>query len=108
VADGHGVRRTYQQGCRCAPCTTANQAYSASYRSARRAGRPPLGAHVAGTEAARVIASLLEDGYLKRDIATWLGHRRPVLHWRRVNGRPAGVTLRTTLRLRVIQRRVST
>lgn len=52
-----------------------------------------------------MIASLLEEGYLKRDIATWLGHQRPVLHWRRVNGRPAGVTLRTTLRLRVIQRR---
>lgn len=59
-----------------------------------------LGAHVAGTEAARIVAALLEEGYLKRQIAIWLGHRWPVLHPR------PGVSLRTTLRLRVIQRRV--
>lgn len=59
-----------------------------------------LGAHVAGTEAARIVAALLEEGYLKRQIAIWLGHRWPVLHLR------PGVSVRTTLRLRVIQRRV--
>jgi hypothetical protein len=98
----HGTRRRYQTGCRCPACTTANTAYSAQYKQAARAGRPLLGAHVAGTEAARVIAALVDEGYPKSQIATWLGHRWPVLHWRR----GAGVTVRTVLRLRVIQRRV--
>jgi len=102
----HGVRRTYQRGCRCAACTTVNTAYSAQYRQAARAGRPPLGAHVAGTEAARVIAALVAEGYRKGQIAAWLGHRRLVLHWRVVNGKAAGVTVRTVLRLRAIQRRI--
>ena len=97
----HGVRRTYQHGCRCAACTTVNTAYSAQYRQAARAGRPPLGAHVAGTEAARVIAALVAEGYRTGQIGAWLGHRRQ-LHWRR----GAGVTVRTMLRLRAIQRRI--
>lgn len=67
-----------------------------------RAGRPPLGAHVAGTEAARVVAALLAEDYTKAQIATWLGHRWPVLHWRAGDG----VTLRTTIKLRALQRRV--
>lgn len=49
-----------------------------------------------------MIAALVGEGYTKAQIATWLGHRWPVLHWRA----GAGVTLRTTLRLRAIQRRV--
>jgi len=61
-----------------------------------------LGAHVAGAEAARLVAALLEEGYVKAQIATWLGHRWPVLHCHRRDR----VTLRTTLRLRVIRRRV--
>jgi hypothetical protein len=106
VADRHAVRRTYQHGCRCARCTDANTQYSARYREARKVGRPLLGAHVAGTEAARLIAALVEEGYLKREIATWLGHQWPVLHWGGVPGKAAGVTVRTTLRLRAISRRV--
>lgn len=98
----HGLRRTYQLGCRCAPCAAVNAQYSASYRAATRAARPPLGAHVAGREAARVVAALVDEGYTKAMIASWLGHRWRVLHWRR----GAGVTLRTVLRLRLIQRRV--
>jgi hypothetical protein len=49
-----------------------------------------------------VIAELLAEGYRKRDIAKWLGHRWPVLHWRP----GARLTWRTTLRLRAIARRV--
>lgn len=74
------------------------------YRAAQKARRPVLGTRVDGREAARIIATLVAEGYLKREIATWLGHQRPVLHWRA----GAGVTVRTTLRLRVIQRRVCT
>lgn len=96
----HGTRRRYQQGCRCAPCSAANTAYSTAYRARRRAGRPVLGAHVAGTDAARVVAALVEEGYLKGQIARWLGYRWPVLH-----PRPR-VTIRLTLRLRAIQRRM--
>jgi hypothetical protein len=98
----HGIRRTYQRGCSCPRCTDANRQYSARYREARRAGRPLLGAHVPGTEAARIIGALVQEGYLKQEIAAWLGHQRRALQFRR----GAGVTWRTTLRLRVIQRRV--
>jgi len=100
--DDHGARRTYQRGCRCRDCTTVNTAYMTRYRAAIRAGRPPLGAHVAATEAARVIAELIAEHYTPAQIATWLGHRWPVLQFRR----GAGVTVRTVLRLRVIQRRM--
>lgn len=72
----------------------------ASYRQARKQGRPVLGTHLPGAEATRVLNALLEEGYLKAEIAAWLGHRHPWLHWHD----PAGVTLRTVLRLRVIQR----
>lgn len=74
-----------------------------AYRAAKRARRPVLGTHVDGGEAGRLITALLEEGYLKKDIAVALGHKHPVLHWRA----GAGVTLRTTLRLRVIKRRVT-
>lgn len=105
--DDHGGRRTYQRGCRCPACTDANRQYSARYRAARRAGRPLLGAHVAGTEAARVVAALVEEGFRKMQIGTWLGHRWPRLYFRVVRrGRVAGVTVRTVLRLRAMQRRV--
>lgn len=95
-------RRRYQLGCRCDACTDANRQYSARYREARRAGRPPLGAHVAGREAARLIAALRAEGFTTAQIATWLGHLWPVLHW----AAGASVTLRTVLKLRAIQRRV--
>jgi hypothetical protein len=108
VDERHGVRRTYQRGCHCPGCTDANRQYSARYRQARRVGRPLLGAHVAGAEAARLIAALVQEGFLKREIATWLGHQWPVLHWGGVHGKAAGVTVRTTLRLRAISRRVCT
>lgn len=105
----HGIRRTYQCGCRCRPCAEANRQYSAHYRAARRDGVPVLGARVAGTEAARIVVALLEEGYLKREIATWLGHRWPALHWRIIRQRVAGfetmttrVTVRTVLKLRAL------
>jgi hypothetical protein len=56
--------------------------------------------HVAGREASRIVAALVAESYPKTQIAAWLGHRWPVLHWRR----GAGVTVRTLLRLRAIQR----
>lgn len=74
-----------------------------AYRQRQRAGRPVLGAHVANTEAARLLAVLLQEGFLKAHIARWLGHRSRVLHWRP----GARVTWRTTLRLRLLVRRVS-
>jgi len=73
-----------------------------TYRRAIRVGRPPLGAHVAGTEAARVVAALVAEGYRLGQIGTWLGHARQ-FHRRRAG---SGVTLRTTLQLRAILRRV--
>jgi len=94
----HGVRRCYQRGCRCRPCAAANTAYSASYRAAIRTGRRPLGAHVAGLDVARAIAALLQDGYTRTAIARGLGLQTPLLQYR------GGVTLRTQLRIRRLQR----
>lgn len=93
-------RRCYQRGCRGPACTDANTQYLRRYRSAIKAGRPVLGAHVANTEAARVIAALLAEGFRKAQIAAWLGYVKRELRLR------ARVTVRTTLRLRVIQRRI--
>lgn len=99
----HGTRVCYQRlRCRCEPCTDANTAYMARYRDAQRHGRPVLGTHVPAAEASTLLRALLEEGFLKAEIARHLGHRWPVLHWHQ----PAGVTLRTTLRLRVISRRL--
>jgi hypothetical protein len=73
-----------------------------TYRSAIHSGRLPLGAHVAGTEAHRVIARLLIDGWTKAELAAQLGHRRRRLQYAAV------VTLRTTLALRRLHRQLST
>lgn len=76
------------------------------YRAAIRAGRPPLGAHVVATEAARVVAELIAESYTKTQIAAWLGHRWPQIRGGCLVGRGAGVTLRTVLRLRAMHRRL--
>jgi hypothetical protein len=99
----HGTRRCYQaERCRCQTCTHANTGYMARYRHAQRHGRPVLGTHVPGTEARQLLAELIEEGFLKAEIARWIGHKWPWLHWHQ----PEGVQPRTVLRLRVIQRRV--
>lgn len=97
----HGTRRRYQiDRCPCAPCKAANTAYHVAYRAKAKAGRPVLGTHTDGKEATRIVAALVEEGFLKRQIAIALGHRWPMLHLR------DRVTVRTTLRLRVIERRL--
>jgi len=93
----HGVRRTYQIGCHCDPCTHANTAYSAQYRQALRTGRPPLGAHVAAPEASRAraaLADLVAEGYRPAAIAARLGLRRRGLPHFRV-----GMTWRSLRRI---------
>lgn len=104
----HGTRRRYQvDGCPCPLCAAANTAYIAIYRARQRAGRPVLGAHVAGTEAASVVAALVDEGFLKTQIVRWVSSS-PRYGWTllaRIRG-GAGVTVRTTLRLRAIRRRV--
>jgi hypothetical protein len=95
----HGTRRTYQDAhCRCPPCTAANTQYSADYRSGIRAGRPPLGAHVANLDVDRAIARLVTEGFSKATIARALGYQTARLQYR------AGVTLRTVLRVRLLER----
>jgi hypothetical protein len=63
-----------------------------------------LGTHISGRRAARIIAALIEEGFTKAQIALWLGHRHPVLHWKA----GARVTLRTLYAVQIIQRRVCT
>jgi hypothetical protein len=57
----HGGRAIYQAGCRCAACTSANAAYVAAWRAARRTGRVRLGAVVSAREARRHVRELLAD-----------------------------------------------
>lgn len=95
----HGTRRTYQDHrCRCAPCRAANTAYSAHYRQAYHAERPPLGAHVAGREGRRLVAALVEHGWTRAQIAIALGFKWPRLRCRVV------MTQRTLCRLRRLSR----
>lgn len=99
IAFDHGTRRGYQIArCRCVPCSAANTAYSASYRRAIHAGHPPLGAHVAGPAALAVVADLVADGWTKAQISYALGHDWPRLQV------ADGVTWRTLLRLKRLQR----
>lgn len=87
----------------------ANTAYSKAYHQRLRTGRPVLGAHVDGTEAATIIAALIAEGFRKAHIAVWLGRRwrshtqRPALQWQN----DGCVTVRTMMKLRRILRRVS-
>jgi hypothetical protein len=93
----HGVRRTYQHGCHCEVCRAANTAYQASYRAAARAGRRVLGAHVAAADVARAVASLVDEGYTRAQIAVALGCRCRRLQVPRSAG--AAVALRTRIRV---------
>jgi hypothetical protein len=99
----HGTRRGYQiLRCPCDACKTANRRYSAGYRSAIRIGRPPLGAHVAGPEASRLVDALVTEGWSKAAIAHALGYPSRKLQIR------SGVTVRTLLRLRRLTRHWTT
>ena len=93
----HGTRQTYQSTrCRCALCRAANTHYSADYRAGIRDGRPPLGAHVAGTDVDRAVALLVTEGFSKAAIARELGRDHLRYH--------ATVTLRTVFRVRRLVR----
>lgn len=96
----HGVRRSYQHGCRCADCRAANAAYFVRYRAAYRSGRVPLGARVHKREAERLVAALLVERFRKKDLAFALGKKRPGLQL----GHTATVTIRTVLALRWLHR----
>lgn len=104
-AGAHGIRRCYQAGCRCAPCQAANTAYTRQYRERQRAGRPVLGAHVAGREAVRIVATLEAEGLTRSDIARGLGHQ-PDRSWPElaIARDGAAVTWRTLYRLRRLLR----
>jgi len=95
----HGTRRTYQDDhCRCFACTAANNSYQSDYRAGIRAGRPPLGAHVANLDVDRAIARLVTEGFSKARIARALGYHYPWLQY------GAGVTWRTVYRLQRLER----
>jgi hypothetical protein len=97
----HGTRKHYQKGCTCLPCRAANATYQDQYRAAYRKGRPPLGAHIKGTEAHALIRALLTEHWTRGMIARQLGQRWPVLQYH------DGVTLRTTLKLRILVRQAT-
>ncbi len=99
----HGTRRTYQADhCRCEACRAANTHYSADYRSGIRAGRPPLGAHVAKLDVDRAIARLVTEGFSKARIARALGFSHPWLQY------GDQVTLRTVYRIQRLEREWTT
>jgi hypothetical protein len=96
----HGVRATYQAGCRCAGCTAANTAYGRAWRRDRRAGRVRLGAIVSAQEARRHVRALLAERIRLQAVAAALGlrNRSPRIH-------RDGITLRRSLALRIVRRR---
>lgn len=84
-------------------CTDANRRYSAHYRQAIRTGRLPLGAHVAATEAHRLIAALVADDFTTAAIARALGQ-----HFEARLQYTDRVTQRTALKIRRLVRQWTT
>jgi hypothetical protein len=96
----HGERRAYQLGCRCSPCRSANAAYQATFRQARCAGRPLLGAHVPAARTHKLMLVLRIEQLTNGDVARLLG-------WHGNYGRiyhAATVSLRTHLRVQRLYR----
>lgn len=69
----HAKRATYQAGCRCLPCRTANADYQARYRRRLAEGKPMLGSVISGHSTAQRVRSLLGEGYGGRSLARLLG-----------------------------------
>jgi len=98
----HGVRRTYQAGCRCKACAAAEAGYRAELRRLARTGRPPLGALVRAGDAARIVRALLVERFTRRRVADEAGLER---HTVRLSP-SSRVRLSTILRLRRTARRL--
>jgi len=98
---GCGCRATYQAGCRCAACTAANTAYSQAWRADRRSGRVRLGAIISPREARRHLVALKQEAISARAVSSALG-----LTPRSLQIHTTGITLRRTLTLRLLRRRL--
>jgi len=75
----HGRRSTYWRGCRCLACRAANAEYQARRRAHLARGRALPGVAVQGHDTARLIRSLLAEGFPARRLGPLVGvHERTI------------------------------
>lgn len=98
-APTHGTRVSYQAGCHCLRCRTANAVYISALRQSRLKGRPPLGSLISAKDTWIRIRQLKAAHLTDRDILQRLGLRRRALHVH-----PDRVRLRTALKVRLLWR----
>lgn len=91
----HGIRATYERGCRCTPCRAANARYWSHWFHARKSGKPLLGSRVNAARTHILMKVIrtegISHGALDQDLAWW-GHYSRVRNARTV-------TLRTALKV---------
>lgn len=95
----HGLRSTYQHGCRCTPCRAANANYQQARRQGWRTGRAPLGSLVPAVDTLQILRSLEREHLGAGQVAALLG-----LKARCVRICEDYVRLRTALRFRRLAR----
>jgi hypothetical protein len=98
----HGTRATYQRlHCPCAACLAANAAYSHAWRVDHRRGRVRLGAIISPLEARALLKALKIERVSAHYVAVQLGlvYKTPRL-------RGTGITVRRSLKIRLIRRRL--
>lgn len=95
----HGLRRTYQSGCRCFPCKVAEARYRSDLRRLHRLGKQPLGATISAVETWRRIRQLKAEQFSEAEIARRIGLTRPELRLH-----PDRVRVKTMLLIRRLHR----
>lgn len=79
AGSAHGVRWTYQQGCKCVPCRAAEARYRSELRKRHAKGLPILGSILPAADAARMVRSIQIEGYRRRQLAEQAGLHRNTL-----------------------------
>lgn len=99
----HGLRATYETGCRCTPCRAANARYWTAWRRARLAQRPPLGSRIPAARTHILLRVIRTEGISHRRLGREVfGSYR---QYKRVRTEPV-CTLRTALKVQRFYRLV--
>lgn len=98
----HGTRSSYQAGCHCVLCKSAEASYRRALRRTRAYGKHPLGMLVPAFETAHRLRQLQTEGFTEADLAALLGLHR---HRLELHTEPSQrVRLKTELKVKRIAR----
>lgn len=95
----HGTRKTYQQGCTCRPCRSAEAQYRQALRTLKAHGKQPLGSLVAANLTWRQIEALRIEGFSYPEIAQRIG-----LRWPQLRLHPEVIRLKSALKIQRLYR----